>query len=217
LYTKKTEKPPICGKGTAYKIKKLFESGRLELFLTYLQQLRTVGKVQNFQGKNGTLDTIPQQKSLSEQAVVADIAAESIKQKLKKHFEEIGETARALADNVDKLLYYKNIFILSDERPYTGNIVGGLRFNRGSYKDTQPVKVDNHKAYYVLLHYQERWETYMFSNRWEEVTIENASQEIFDNLINLASLDIEEPYQRCPVCQVLSGIMPIEIYEKYYQ
>lgn len=46
LYKPKQNQIPVCGKGTVYKIKRLYESGQLEPYLTYLKRAETsAGKV----------------------------------------------------------------------------------------------------------------------------------------------------------------------------
>ena len=47
LYAARPDKPPpVCGKGTAYKIKELYDKGELEPYLAYLSREPTVGGVE---------------------------------------------------------------------------------------------------------------------------------------------------------------------------
>jgi hypothetical protein len=138
---------------------------------------------------------------------------------LKSHLNEVSETANKLADNIDKLLYYKGIFNLSDELPYSGNIVGGLIFNKGAYEKTEVVKVENHMASYALKHYQDRWETAAFSDRWEYLTIKTTKEvlkEVCINLMKLASLNTDQPCDECPKCQQITGIITGEMEDEFF-
>lgn len=139
--------------------------------------------------------------------------------RLKEHLIRVAEAAEKLADNIDKLRYYKAQFKPLDELPYSGNIVEGLCFNRGSYEGTEIVKVENHIAQLVLRHYQDRWETFKYSDRWENVTLENDGmelKELFENLMKLASLNTSEPCDECPKCQEISGIMTGEMGDRIF-
>ena len=52
LYATRPDKPaPVCGKGSVYKIKKLYDEGELEPYLAYLSQGQTVDEVEAEQVK----------------------------------------------------------------------------------------------------------------------------------------------------------------------
>ena len=50
---------PICGKGTVYKIRKLYNEGKLEPYLTYLQQSPIADESKTEQTKDSKVAEIP--------------------------------------------------------------------------------------------------------------------------------------------------------------
>ncbi len=113
LYTSRRDKPPaICGKGTVYKIKKLYDEGRLAPYVAYINQSPDVDKPKTEQTKESKEVGIKQEQVTAEQSPTEtnqDI-------RLKEHFDELAGIARTLAfrqqwllDNGDKELVLGNI------------------------------------------------------------------------------------------------------------
>lgn len=72
LYVTRPRKPaPICGKGTAYKIKRLYNEGKLEPYLAYLSQGPTVGEAESEQLKEAKREA-PTEEDLAKKLGVGE-------------------------------------------------------------------------------------------------------------------------------------------------
>lgn len=124
---------------------------------------------------------------------------------LTEHFDQVSKTAKLLASRVQKLLYYRN----SEDQlhVYEGNIVDGLRFfgSRLVLEEIEKKSIEPHLARCVFAHYEDKFAKLPY-NYWEEVTMENVSQELADNLLRLAHSKGFKPCPTCPACQEIAGI-----------
>ncbi len=130
--------------------------------------------------------------------------------RLRQHFDELAATAKVLASRVEKFLYYQSKDIPYHQLPYRGNIVEGLRSYWGSPENAKVIEIPTYLARCVLAHYEHKFHKLPF-NFWEDVTFENASQELADNLSRLGNNRDFEACPKCPVCVELAGIEPVRL------
>lgn len=128
--------------------------------------------------------------------------------RLTEHFHNVANTARLLASRAQKLLYCN-----SREAEYFisgGNIVDGLRFVGAPFLNWEEVTggIKPDLARCVFVHYEDKFGKSPY-DYWEEVTKENVSQEVADNLLRLANSNAFEPCPKCPICVELVGIEPV--------
>jgi hypothetical protein len=97
LYKTRPDKPTsICGKGTAYKIKNLYDKGKLQPYLNWLSQSPTDVKTGDTQGKPVlNMDQIIQHKKSDHWNDLAEAA-----EKIRKNIEAIKESSGALEGNI---------------------------------------------------------------------------------------------------------------------
>jgi hypothetical protein len=127
---------------------------------------------------------------------------------LREHFDQLASNAGILASGVQKLLYYKSKGIPYRQLPIRGDIVRGLRSYWGSPDDVKVTAIESYLARCIFVHYEDKFGKLPFS-AWEDVSdrgIENASQEIADNLVRLAHSQTLTRCPKCPVCIELVGI-----------
>jgi len=211
LYANRPNRPPpICGKGTVYKIRKLYNEGKLEPYLTYLQQSPIADEPKTEQTKDSNVAEIPQEQASVELDIAIRTSQDLIRQRLNEHFDELAATAKVLASRVEKLLYYQSKDIPYHQLPYRGNIVEGLRSYWGSPEDAKVIEIPTYLARCVLAHYEHKFHKLPF-NFWEDVTFENASHELADNLSRLGNNRDFEACPKCPVCVELAGIEPVRL------
>ena len=127
--------------------------------------------------------------------------------RLKEHFDQLAAIAKELASRVQELLYHK-----SKGNIYQGNIIDGLYFYGVPFMadlgELRKSKVKSHLARAVFVHYEHKFGKSP-CGFWEDVTMENVTQELADNLLRLANSRAFEPCPRCPVCVELAGIEPV--------
>lgn len=209
LYVRRSGRPPpICGKGTVYKIRKLYKEGKLEPYLTYLQQSPIADKPKTEQTKDSKVAEIPQQQASVELDIAVRTSQDLIRQRLNEHFDELAAVAKAYASRVQKLLYCK-----SEGAEYFvsgGNITDGLRVVGAPFLDWEEITggIEPRLARCVFVHYEHKFGKSPYDH-WEQVTKENVTQELADNLLRLANSRAFEPCPRCPVCVELAGIEPV--------
>ncbi len=128
--------------------------------------------------------------------------------RLREHFDQLAVNAEILASRVQKLTYYKGKNIPYRQLPFRGNIIDGLRSYWASSKEVRETRIESSLARCVFVHYEHKFGKSPYGY-WEDVTIENVSQELADNLLRLASSKAFEPCPKCPVCLEVAGIEPV--------
>jgi len=185
---------PICSKGTVDKIKRLLDEGKLDSYLDYIDQSPDVSTP-----LNKPLENSKEKVQVSEQ-LPKETSNDAL---LIKHFDRVVTTADQLASRVAKLVYYRES--QNEIRYNEGNIVDGLHFFGRHRPDNMDSSIEPRMARCVLAHYEHKFDR-LYCNYFEEVTMENARQELADNLLRLASNPDSEPCPICPECQELAHL-----------
>jgi hypothetical protein len=196
---------PICGKETVYKIKRFYKEGKLDPYLDYLRQSPIVDKPKVGQGKDLKETGITKEQPEHDKVLTEKPTREADQAtRLREHFHEVVETAKVLASNVEKLLYYKS----HGSTAFRGDIVKGFRSYWGSPEDAKVIEIKEYLARCALVHYEHKFGKSPY-DYWEEVTKENATRELADNLVRLASGKAFELCPRCLLCVEIAGIEPV--------
>jgi hypothetical protein len=88
LWATRNDKPaPVCGKGSVYKIKKLYDEGILQPYLDYLSDLLTIGEAKAEQTKEAKHDVL--KESQTGQVPL-------FREDLKRHFIDVKALAKRL-------------------------------------------------------------------------------------------------------------------------
>ena len=209
LYVNRPDRPiPICGKGTVYKIRKLYNEGKLEPYLTYLQQSPIADEPKTEQTKDSNVAEILQEQASVELDIAIRTSQDLVRQRLNEHFDELAAIAKRFASRVQKLLYCK-----SEGAEYFvsgGNIIDGLRVVGAPFLDWEEITggIKPHLSRCVFVHYEDKFGKSPY-DYWEDVTTENVTQETADNLLRLAHSNAFNPCPKCQVCVELAGLKPV--------
>jgi hypothetical protein len=202
LYRNVKGKPlPICAKGTAYKIKKLYEKGKLIQYLNYISN-------------SPITDNTMQKKAPYEEEIVS-IPGDFAKLQLTKHLNELEKTAKILVHQCQRLLRYKDktnveargyiITKLSfwdrQNREFMVEGASSEDYAESKYEDENPV--DKYLAGLLYIHYQEQFGQAPFS-AWNQLSIINISPEIVEKM-NILAHDGLKQCKGCPICSKIVG------------
>ncbi len=151
---------------------------------------------------NGKWDLVYSKKTEQSKIVTEHPSQEGGKDTpLREHVDQVATAAKSLASNVERLFYYKS----HGSTAFRGDIVKGFRSYWGSPEDSKVIEIEEYLARCVLAHYEDKYDRLPYEY-WEDVTKENASQELTDNLVRLANTSVLEPCPICPACQEIAGL-----------
>ena len=190
------DRKPILGNGTVRKITNLYKEGRLQLYLDYLNQPAIVDKAIAGQSNGTETQTAEEQTEAQQPPKGTDQH-----NYLKGHLDKIAEAAEELSSRVNDLLLHRS----KGETYYRGNLVDGIDFPERPLTHPRNTSIGSALARCVLAHYEDRYDR-LPSGTFEQVTMENASQKLADNLVRLAHSTISEPCPICPACQEIAGL-----------
>jgi hypothetical protein len=150
------------------------------------------------------------QKKPREETVDQPVALTEMQMELRKHFKRVSETANLLASCVKVINANRNE--LQAQYPFILNNFGLLQFQSGLDDDRQVIDIDDNLAQDVLIHSDNWWDIPF--NSWENMTVEDADQDLYDNLRDLADILADnnylEPFSKCSICRKITGIMTTE-------